>query len=172
MLCKFMNPSAVVLVEDRTDDVMLILRTFERAGISNPLQVVKSGEEALQYLQGSFRFADRSRYPLPQLILLDLKLTGMDGFEVLNWIRQESNIRTVPVLVLTASDRIQDVNRAYTLGANSFLVKPLEFENYEALGKLLRNYWLQIAKIPETFSTQPGNPTEQLTGTKANSTPS
>jgi CheY-like chemotaxis protein len=142
-----MNPSAVVLlVEDRTDDVLLILRAFERAGISNPLQVVKSGEEALQYLQGSLRFADRSRYPLPQLILLDLKLTGMDGFEVLNWIRQESDIRSVPVLVLTSSDRIQDVNRAYNLGANSFLVKPLEFENYAALGKLLRTYWLQTAK--------------------------
>jgi len=147
------DTAAVLLVEDRADDILLVLQAFQKAGIVNPLRVVKSGEEAVQYLAGLGGYVD---HPPPQLVLLDLKLPGMDGFEVLSWIRQQSPIRKVPVLVLTSSDHIQDVNRAYSLGANSFLVKPLDFQNYGELGKILRAYWLQTVKTPETFWPQAG----------------
>ncbi len=119
----------ILLVEDREDDVFLVRRAFEKAYLLNPLQVVRNGEEAVAYLKGEGTYANRAGYPLPSLILLDLKLPGMDGFDVLRWIRREPNFGSLPVIVLTSSEQIRDVNRAYQLGANSFLVKPTDFEN-------------------------------------------
>jgi len=119
----------ILLVEDREDDVFLVRRAFEKAYLLNPLQVVRNGEEAVAYLKGEGTYANRAGYPLPSLILLDLKLPGMDGFDVLRWIRQEPNFGSLPVIVLTSSEQIRDVNRAYQLGANSFLVKPTDFQN-------------------------------------------
>src|SRR5689334_14695041 len=109
--------SVILVVEDRADDIFIILRSFERADMKNPVQVVRSGEEAVAYLSGDGKFSDRTEYPLPQLVVLDLKLPGMDGFEVLTWIRQHEGMRGLPVVVLTVSNQIRDVNRAYQLGA-------------------------------------------------------
>ena len=139
----FMPDEAVVLLaEDREDDIFLIEQAFSRAGIANPLQIVKSGDEAIAYLAGEGKFANRAEYPLPALLLLDLKMPVMDGFEVLRWIRQHESLSGLRVLVLTVSNRISDVNLAYELGANSFLVKPTDFEQTVHLSTLIKDYWL------------------------------
>jgi len=139
-----------MVVEDREDDVFLMRKAFEKASLTNPLHIVGSGDEALIYLSGEGKYANRAEFPLPILILLDLKLPGMDGFEVLTWIRRQDGIRGIPVVVLTSSTEIRDVNRAYALGANSFFVKEFDFQNAVDLSKLLRQYWVHTALKPET----------------------
>jgi CheY-like chemotaxis protein len=140
----------VLLVEDSADDITIIRRAFQRARIPNPLYVVKDGEAALAYLSGKGKYAVRDEYPLPALVLLDLKLPGMDGFEVLTWIRQTPGLHTLRVVVLTSSDSIRDVNAAYELGANSFMVKEMDFQNSVELARLIKDFWLAKAKVPES----------------------
>src|SRR6185436_101352 len=101
------DPAVILLVEDREDDVFLVRRSFKKASITNPLHVVKSGEGALEYLSGQGTYSNRAEHPLPGLILLDLKLPGMDGFEVLQWIRRQPGISGITVVVLTSSDQIR-----------------------------------------------------------------
>src|SRR3954466_9029820 len=142
--------AVILLVEDRDDDILLIRKAFERGFIDNPLHVVRDGEEAIYYLAGEGQYSNRAEFPLPDLILLDLKMPKVDGFEVVRWIRRQPGFSSIAVVVLTSSDAIRDVNRAYALGANSFLVKPLEFENFIETAKMLRAYWLNINKPPTT----------------------
>lgn len=141
--------AVILLAEDREDDVLLIKRSFEKADVVNPIYVVSNGEEAIWYLRGEGKYSNRAEYPLPSLLLLDLKMPIKDGFEVLKWIRQQPCLSALRVLVLTSSDSLRDVNLAYKLGANSFLVKPLEFENCRQLGSLIRDYWLKMSQTPE-----------------------
>src|SRR3954468_6378149 len=122
------DTAVFLLVEDEQDDAVLIQRAFRRAKFLNPLQVVRSGEEAMLYLKGEGRYSNRAEFPLPALVLLDLRMHGVDGFELLAWIRSQENLRALRVVVLSGSDAMTDVNRAYHLGANSFLVKPVDFE--------------------------------------------
>ena len=146
----------ILLVEDREDDVILILNAFRRANVPNPMHVVRHGEEAIHYLAGKGKYAVRSEYPLPTLVLLDLKMPLVDGFEVLRWIRSQPSLSNLVVVVLTSSEQMRDVNRAYQLGANSFLIKPMDFENAIALSSMIRDYWLRTSKAPET--SRPGAP--------------
>lgn len=141
--------SVILLVEDREDDILLVRRAFRKAYIDNPLQVVRDGEEVVAYLSGQGKFSNREEFPLPDLMLLDLKMPRMDGFEVLKWLRQQEGFRSLRVVVLTCSQDIKDVNRAYALGANSFMVKPVEFEDVVSMGKFLTQYWLQLSKSPD-----------------------
>ena len=142
--------AVILLVEDRLDDVSLITRSLQKAGVVNPLQVVRNGEDAIAYLKGEGKFANRDEFPLPELVLLDLKMPGIDGFEVLSWIRMEPGLSGLRVVVLTSSEQIKDVNRAYALGANSFLVKPMDFNHYVEMGAFIYDYWLDASKAPET----------------------
>ena len=129
-----MNKTAgILLVEDDPNDVLLIRRAFNQARISNPCHVVRDGDSAISSLAGVAPYANRNKYPLPALVLLDLKMPGTNGFEVLRWIRNQPGLRDLRVVVLTSSDDLRDVNEAYRLGADSFLVKPLEFETAGAL---------------------------------------
>ena len=146
-----MSDTAVILiVEDREDDILLMRKAFDKASLTNPIKIVRDGEEAMAYLSGEGKYASRDEYPLPDLILLDLKLPRMDGFEVLTWIRKQDGIRGLPIVVLTSSSQLRDVNRAYELGANSFFVKELDFHGSVDLMKLLQRYWIQKALKPET----------------------
>jgi CheY-like chemotaxis protein len=116
---------------------MLIQLAFEKAFLRNPIEIVRDGEAALMYLSGEGKFRNRAEYPLPSLVLLDLKLPGMDGFEVVSWVRQQEGIRGLPIIVLTSSSRIADVNRAYHLGANSFIVKEIDFDSTVEFAKVM-----------------------------------
>jgi CheY-like chemotaxis protein len=145
----------ILVVEDREDDILLIRKAFEKAAVLNPVHFVRSGDEALAYLSGEWKYANRAEFPLPILVLLDLKLPGMDGFEVLSWIRHQEGLRALPVIVLTSSMALSDVNRAYQLGANSFFVKEIEFQNSVELSRLLQNYWLVKVRTPQTSRPKP-----------------
>ena len=127
-----MSNAPILVVEDNVDDVVLIRRTLARSAVPNPRHFVKTGEAAISYLKGVGPYSDRKKFPLPDLVLLDLRLPVMDGFEVLQWIRANPDFRDLRVVVLTTSEEMRDVSKAYRLGANSFLVKPLEFENIRA----------------------------------------
>jgi CheY-like chemotaxis protein len=144
------DEAVILLVEDRDDDIALIKKAFAKAFVVNPLQVVKNGEEAIAYLEGEGKYSNRAEYPLPELMLLDLKMPRIDGFEVLKWVRQQPGLATLRIVVLTSSEAIRDVNMAYSLGANSFMVKPMDFEDVTHMSKFLTSYWLKMSKTPES----------------------
>jgi CheY-like chemotaxis protein len=143
------NLDTILLVDDREEDVMLMRRAFVQARVLNPVQVARSGEDALAYLSGLGEFGNRAEFPLPGLVLLDIKMLGMDGFEVLRWIRKVSLYPSLRVVMLTSSERIRDVKTAYELGANSFLVKPLDFERFVEISEALSGYWLWSHHAPD-----------------------
>ncbi|MFI5232606.1 MAG: response regulator [Gemmatimonadales bacterium] len=142
----------ILLVEDDENDVMLLQRAFRRAAIVNPLQVVRHGDDAVAYLEGTGEFADRQQHPLPVLMLLDLKLPRRTGLEVLQWVKERAGVKKIPIIVLTSSKNDDDVNRAYELGANSYVVKPVSFETLLELVKSLELYWLVLNERPNVSS--------------------
>jgi CheY-like chemotaxis protein len=140
----------ILLAEDDPNDVLLIQRAFQKAGFKDALKVVRDGQQAVDYLAGNGSYADRERFPLPYLLLLDLKMPGTDGFEVLQWLRQEPEMRRLLVVVLTSSNLQADVDRAYELGANSYLVKPVEFDQMVNLIRRFEAYWTEINRTPSS----------------------
>lgn len=144
------SPATILLAEDETNDVFLMRRAFEKAKLLHPLPVVSDGAEAISYLSGEGRYANRQEFPLPTLLLLDLKLPRRSGLEVLEWIRrQPSPLRRLPVVILSSSQQTIDINRAYELGANSYLVKPVDFAGLLELVKALEMYWFVFSQKPE-----------------------
>ena len=141
----------ILLAEDREDDVLLLRKAFARANLLNPVHIVRDGAEAVAYLTGEGKYANRAEFPLPDLLLLDLEMPKLNGFEVLTWIRQQPLLRALRVVVLTSSDRIQDVNLAYQLGANSFIVKPMDFEQFVEVSRAVKGYWIWLSKAPEVL---------------------
>jgi CheY-like chemotaxis protein len=141
-------PQAILLAEDEENDVILIKRAFERSRLLNPIQVVENGEEALLYLSGGGKYADRTVYPFPTLLLLDLKLPKKNGFEVIQAVRANDDWKRLLIVVLSSSSLNPDINRAYELGANSYLVKPPDFDNLIAMLKQLQSYWLILNAKP------------------------
>lgn len=137
----------ILLVEDSEDDQMLIRRAFAKARLQNPLHIVDDGDKAVAYLSGAGTYADRNAHPMPTIILLDLKLPRRSGHEVLAWLR-ESSLPKIPVVVLTSSAETADVKRAYDLGANSYLVKPVEFDGLIEMVRNLGVYWLVMNELP------------------------
>src|ERR1044072_2358182 len=132
------DQAVILLAEDSENDILLTRRAFAKAHLVNPLHVVRDGVEAIAYLKGVEPYANRAEYPLPDLLLLDLKMPRKDGFEVMRWIRDQPGLRGLRIVVLTSSDRIRDVNLAYQLGANSFLVKPVNFERFVEVSQALK----------------------------------
>jgi CheY-like chemotaxis protein len=146
-----MNPRpnfTILLVEDDADDVLLIKRAFLKAKIANPIQVVSDGDEAVAYLSGAGRYCDRGHFPLPVLILLDLKLPRRSGFEVLEWLRSQPELKRTPVVILTSSKETVDINRAYEIGVNSYLLKPVTFEALQEIVQTINVYWLITCEMP------------------------
>src|SRR5262252_10160973 len=119
----------ILLAEDEENDVVLMRKAFERAGLPNPIMVVENGREAVDYLAGKGEFAQRDKFPLPGLLLLDLKMPWMDGFDVLVWLRRHRSFDTLPVVVLTSSRLQSDIDRSRMLGAYDYRVKPHDFEH-------------------------------------------
>jgi CheY-like chemotaxis protein len=142
--------AVILLAEDEEDYVLLIRHAFSQANIPNPLHVVWNGQEAIAYLKGEGKYSNREEYPLPDLLLLDIKMPRVNGFEVLQWIRSQPGLAPLRVLVLTSSEELRDVNEAYRLGANSFLVKPLDFQDFTQLSRLISDFWLKASRAPET----------------------
>jgi CheY-like chemotaxis protein len=134
---------ALLLVEDNEDDVFLMKRALKGARVANPLFVVEDGQQALDYLGGAGKFADREQYPLPAVVFLDLKLPLLSGHDVLAWIRRQRELESLVVIVLTSSNEPSDLNRCYALGANSYVVKPPTPEQLEELAKAFKWYWLE-----------------------------
>ena len=138
----------VLIAEDDPGDVFLLKRAFSQSGISITLHFVRDGQEVIDYLRGENGYADRQNYPMPDLLLLDLKMPRLNGFDVLEWLRDQPGLKRLLVTILTSSDQPQDVNRAYDLGANSYLLKPHNSEYLCDLVKLVERYWLQCNLSP------------------------
>lgn len=147
------NSETILLAEDNEDHVLLIKRAFGKANLLNPLQVVNDGREAILYLRGEGVYADRSLYPYPALLLLDLKMPNCDGFDVLQWIRDQKNLVPMRIVVLTTSDRVFDMQRAYEMGAHSFLTKPVDFRDFVQLGPAIKGQWLWMSRHPDTVGS-------------------
>ena len=142
------RPFTVLLVEDDLNDIFLVKRAFKRADIHNPLQVVTDGQEAINYLRGEGKYANRQTWPLPKLVVMDIKMPRKTGFEVLEWVKGGGKpLRRIPIIIVSASDNPDDINRAYELGANAYMVKPMDYRAVEHLFQSITRYWgLECAK--------------------------
>jgi CheY-like chemotaxis protein len=138
------NLPVILHVEDDPNDVLLFQRAFKKANLSVNIQSVSDGDKAVAYLSGVNGFEDREKFPLPALVLLDLKMPRKSGLEVLAWIRGQEKLRRLLVVIFTSSKHDEDINRAYDLGANSYLVKPVGFDILVDVAKLLHQYWLTV----------------------------
>ena len=143
-----LSDPTILVVEDNPTDVMLIRRAFEKSKLANPVHVVGDGDAAVEYFSGEGTYADREKFPLPILMLLDLKLPKRSGLEVLEWLRIQETLKRIPVVVLTSSQQDRDVNAAYDIGVNSYLVKPVEFEGLLQMLKTVNLYWLMLNERP------------------------
>jgi two-component system response regulator len=139
----------IMLVEDNDDHIELTLGALKEANLGNKFVVRKDGDEALKYLNGKGKYSDRHHNPLPMLILLDLKLPGMSGKDVLKSIKEDSILRKIPVVMLTSSTMEQDIEECYRLGANSYISKPLSFGDFTEKVKSIPLYWLLVNSLPE-----------------------
>lgn len=138
-----MNPiGTILLVEDNSDDVFFMRRACKSVGLQNPLHVVEDGNKAIDYLAGNGQFADRAAFPLPCVMLLDLKLPGKSGLEVLGWIQERPEFVTSVVIVLTTSREPRDIQEAYRLGANAYLVKPTSPTQLVEVVSSIKSFWI------------------------------
>jgi two-component system response regulator len=143
-----MNQGTILLVEDNPDDEALALRAFRKNNIRNTVAVVRDGAEALDYLFGTGAHAGRDVADLPQVMLLDLKLPKVDGLDVLRRVRSDARTRLLPVVVLTSSKEEQDLISSYRFGCNSYVRKPVNFEEFIEAARQLGLYWLLLNEPP------------------------
>jgi CheY-like chemotaxis protein len=139
------KPVRILLVEDNPDDVLITRRALAKSRVANELYVVRDGQVALDYL---FRVPDVPVAPRPDLILLDVNLPRVNGMEVLEQIRRDDDLAVIPVIMLTASDREEDIVKSYRLGSNTYIQKPVEFAKFLQALDVLGQYWIVIAKLP------------------------
>jgi len=140
------NHAPVLIAEDDPNDVFLLKRAFEKAGLNNPVVIARNGQEAIDYLNGSGKFIDRAAHPLPGLMFLDLKMPLVDGFDVLAWLNSRNIARKVPVVVLTSSNQERDIKQAQQMGADDYRVKPQQFEDLLQIVKEIHERWLGSSK--------------------------
>lgn len=138
------NPAVILLVEDNNMDIVLTLDAFKEAKLKNTVSVARNGGEALDYLFGRDKYADRTLYPMPNLILLDLKMPGIDGFEVLRQIKCTEKLKRIPVIILTSSKEEGDRTLSYDIGANSYLLKPVSFDGFTDVVRKIDDYWFTL----------------------------
>jgi CheY-like chemotaxis protein len=146
------HPATILLVEDDPNDARLVQRAFSRSA-ATPVSVLRlqNGDEAVQYLRGDAPYDNRISHPMPMVLLLDIKLPRRSGFEVLQWIRTRTDaLRRLPVVMLTSSTHSADINRAYDLGANSYVSKPENSDDLNELVRLFTSYWVRANQPPAT----------------------
>ena len=142
------RPAHILLVEDNRMDVELTLDAFREARLLNTVHVAPNGQDALDYLFGRGRYADRATYPMPNLVLLDLKLPGIDGFDVLREVKSTPILKRLPVIVLTSSREEGDRALTYDIGANSYIVKPVSFGGFLDVIRQIEGYWISLNVAP------------------------
>lgn len=143
-----MNSKPVLYVEDEKNDIVFMQHAFTQAQVQNRLITVPDGQAAVEYLDGRGKYADREEYPLPMLVLLDLNLPRKPGLEVLKWIRQHQTCQTLPVVVVTSSNREVDIQRSYALGANAYVIKPAMINELEEAVRIIKEFWLTLNQPP------------------------
>jgi len=144
----------VLLVDDREDDVVLSQQAFARATVPNQLLSVRDGAEAIAYLQGDGQYANREEFPLPDLLLLDINMPKVDGFGVLKWVRSNPTLSNLRVVMLTTSDQMNDIDKAYAMGVNSYVVKPVRFNSFVELVGFLLRFWFENSRAPDLPAAQ------------------
>ncbi|KAA3608482.1 MAG: response regulator [Calditrichaeota bacterium] len=144
-----LEPIIILLADDDEDDCFLIKEAFEESRISNDLQYVNDGEELMDYLLNRGNYEDKAKHPKPDLILLDLNMPRKNGKEALKEIKENQELRKIPVVVLTTSEAEEDIIKTYDLGVNSFITKPVSFDGLVEVVKALGKYWFQIVKLPK-----------------------
>lgn len=144
-----LSKATILLAEDEANDIFFMERCFEKARLLNPLRIVNDGEQAMAYLAGEGKYGDRNKFPFPILLLLDLRMPRKSGFEVLEWLCAQEGLRRLTTVVLTSSKEGPDVNRAYDLGANSYLVKPPQPEALTEMFQRLNSYWVALNVLPD-----------------------
>lgn len=137
-----MTPCTILYAEDEPDDILFLERAFKSVGLPHTLNAVSDGEKAQEYLAGEGQFKDRTRYPLPDLILLDINMPKQSGLDVLRWLRNQAQFKSLPVLILTSSSRMEDKEKARQLGAEDYLLKPSDPLQLTELVKSLHDRWL------------------------------
>lgn len=142
------QPFTVLHVEDDPNDTLLVQRAFKKAAPNTSIYAVGDGDKAVAYLSGAEEFQNRDRFPLPQVVLLDLKMPRKSGLEVLGWIRAQPSLKRLIVIVFTSSKHDQDINGAYELGANSYLVKPVGFDALLQAMQQVSFYWGTLNQAP------------------------
>lgn len=143
------KPVEILLVEDNPSDEELTLHALRKYKLVNEIEVVRDGAEALDFLFGRGAYADRTVNDVPRMILLDLKLPKVDGLEVLRQIKAEEHLKRIPVVVLTSSNHETDIVESYNLGVNSYIVKPVEFDQFTETVRQLGLYWLLLNETPD-----------------------
>jgi len=139
-----MKLAKILLVEDNRMDIELTLDAFSQARMKNNVEVVRNGQEAMDYLLGKGKYENRTEYPMPDIILLDLKMPGIDGHEVFRRVKSTPKIRRIPVIILTSSEEEGDLITSYDSGANSYLVKPVSFDGFLDVVKKFTDYWISL----------------------------
>jgi len=139
---------AILLVDDDENDVVIMRMAMQKAGLSCPIRVARDGREAQDYLGGNGKFADRHEYPLPYLILMDLKLPRVTGLDVLKWLRERPEFDSTIVLVLSSSPMPEDIQGAYRLRANAYLVKPCSVEALQLMARAIKDFWFTHNQLP------------------------
>lgn len=139
----------VLLADDEPNDLFFFTHAFEQARILNPIKTVSDGQQVINYLSGESEFSDRQRFPLPILLVLDVKMPRKSGLDVLQWLQEQQSLRSIPTVMLSSSAHPDDVEKAYQLGANSFIVKPQGVAARIELAKLINSYWLTLNELPK-----------------------
>lgn len=143
------NEIEILLVEDNLSDAELTIRALKKKNLANRLIHLTNGAEALDFLFGKGKYSDRNVSNLPKVVLLDLKMPKIDGLEVLEKIRADQRTKTIPVVILTSSKEDPDIEASYALGANSYIVKPVEFDNFVKAVSDLGLYWLLLNQVAQ-----------------------
>jgi CheY-like chemotaxis protein len=138
----------ILIVEDEEHDIEFLKRAFARAGVPNPVRSVGNGEQAVAYLKGEGKYADRAAYPVPRVILTDLKMPQMTGLEFLRWVHENPRYQVIPTIIFTSSTSQTDVKAAFAYGASGYMVKPLGFENLVRTVGLIAEYW-RTSLVPD-----------------------